>query len=192
MDIRRVIFMMQPKKHFHHVWMSDKACVYLLSNTNSCSLAHRWRQAEVVKAGFDTLDLKTNAEVVNARLYLLLVLPLQVQPGLDVAPGLLEGLSLGHLGRVVGADPDHVGAQEDQHVGANLHGKRQRKKNRGQIALAGVPHLLRTCHRHRNGADLWLTSLRSMSENIKALSHLPPHWEDTLKLAPLDPVVVWE
>lgn len=52
-----------------------------------------------------------------------------MQPGLDVAPGLLEGLSLGDLGRVVGADPDHVGAQEDQHVGANLHA--QAKKGRG-------------------------------------------------------------
>lgn len=56
----------------------------------------------------------------NVRAYLLLVLPLQVQPGLDVAPGLLEGLSLGDLSRVVGADPDHVGAQEDQHVGTDL------------------------------------------------------------------------
>lgn len=53
-----------------------------------------------------------------------------MQPGLDVAPGLLEGLSLGDLGRVVGADPDHVGAQEDQHVGANLHA--QAKKGRGE------------------------------------------------------------
>lgn len=74
--------------------------------------------------------------------HLLLVLPLQVQPGLDVAPGLLEGLSLGDLGWVVGADPDHVGAQEDQHVGANLHGDGKERKTRGQIALAGVPHLL--------------------------------------------------
>lgn len=56
-------------------------------------------------------------------MHLLLVLPLQVQPGLDVTPGLLEGLSLRDLGRVVGADPDHVGAQENQHVGTNLYGK---------------------------------------------------------------------
>lgn len=65
--------------------------------------------------------------------HLLLVLPLQVQPGLDVAPSLLEGLSLGDFGRVVGADPDHVGAQEDQHVGANLYGKgKEGKKRKGQ------------------------------------------------------------
>lgn len=52
--------------------------------------------------------------------YLLLVLPLQVQSGQDVAPRLLEGLPLGDLSRVVGADPDHVSAQEDQHVGTDL------------------------------------------------------------------------
>lgn len=56
----------------------------------------------------------------NVRVYLLLVLPLQVQSGLDVAPRLLEGLSLGDLSRVVGADPDHVSAQEDHHVGTDL------------------------------------------------------------------------
>lgn len=55
-----------------------------------------------------------------AFVYLLLVLPLQVNPGLDVTPRLLEGLSLGDLGRVVGADPDDISAQEDQHVGADL------------------------------------------------------------------------
>lgn len=55
-----------------------------------------------------------------------------MQPGLDVAPGLLEGLSLGDLGWVVGADPDHVGAQEDQHVGANLHGKGKERKEEGR------------------------------------------------------------
>lgn len=53
-------------------------------------------------------------------MYLLLVLPLQVQSGQDVASRLLEGLSLGDLSRVVGADPDHVSAQEDQHVGTDL------------------------------------------------------------------------
>lgn len=52
--------------------------------------------------------------------YLLLVLPLQVQSGLDVSSRLLEGLSLGDLSRVVGTYPDHVSAQEDQHVGADL------------------------------------------------------------------------
>lgn len=55
-----------------------------------------------------------------AFVYLLLVLPLQVNPGLDVTPRLLEGLSLGDLGRVVGADPDYISTQEDQHVGAGL------------------------------------------------------------------------
>ena len=43
-----------------------------------------------------------------------------MNPGLDVAPRLLEGLSLGDLGRVVGADPDDISAQEDQHVGTDL------------------------------------------------------------------------
>ena len=52
--------------------------------------------------------------------YLLLVLSLQVLLGLDVPSGLLEGLSLGHLRRVVGADPNHVCAQEDQDVGTKL------------------------------------------------------------------------
>lgn len=56
----------------------------------------------------------------SAFVYLLLVLPLQVNPGLDVTSRLLEGLSLGDLGRVVGADPDYISAQEDQHVGADL------------------------------------------------------------------------
>lgn len=51
---------------------------------------------------------------------LLLVFSLQVQSGLDVAPRLLKGLSLRDLCRVVGADPDDVGAQEDQHVRAQL------------------------------------------------------------------------
>lgn len=48
-----------------------------------------------------------------AYMYLLLVLPLQVQSGLDIASCLLEGLSLGDLSGVVGADSDHVSAQED-------------------------------------------------------------------------------
>lgn len=57
---------------------------------------------------------------VCAYVYLLLVLPLQVQSGLDITSCLLEGLSLGDLSRVVGTDPDHVSAQEDQHVGTDL------------------------------------------------------------------------
>lgn len=60
-----------------------------------------------------------------------------MQPGLDVASGLLEGLPLRDLGRVVSADPDHVGAQEDQHVGANLHveaNKGKRKKMADSIS----------------------------------------------------------
>lgn len=60
-----------------------------------------------------------------AFVYLLLVLPLQVNPGLDVTSRLLEGLSLGDLGRVVGADPDYISAQEDQHVGAGLREERE-------------------------------------------------------------------
>lgn len=43
-----------------------------------------------------------------------------MQSGLDITSRLLEGLSLGDLSRVVGTDPDHVSAQEDQHVGADL------------------------------------------------------------------------
>lgn len=54
--------------------------------------------------------------------YLLLILPLQMKPGLDVPSGLLKGLSLGNLSRVVGADADDVGAQEDQDVGTHLDG----------------------------------------------------------------------
>lgn len=66
-----------------------------------------------------------------AYVYLLLVFPLQVQSGLDITSGLLESLSLGDLSRVVGTDPDHVGAQEDQDVGADLgahiHAKSKRR-----------------------------------------------------------------
>lgn len=57
---------------------------------------------------------------VCAYMYLLLVFPLQVQSSLDVSSCLLKGLSLGNLSRVVGADPNHVSAQEDQHVGTDL------------------------------------------------------------------------
>lgn len=53
-------------------------------------------------------------------IYLLLVLPLQVQSGLDVSSRLLEGLPLRDFGGVMGADPDHISAQEDQHVGTDL------------------------------------------------------------------------
>ena len=52
--------------------------------------------------------------------YLLLVFPLQMQSGLDISSRLLEGLSLRDLSRVVGTDPDHVSAQEDQNVGTDL------------------------------------------------------------------------
>lgn len=52
--------------------------------------------------------------------HLLPVLPLEVQPCLDVPTGLLEGFSLRHLRRVMGADPHHVGAEEDEGVGAEL------------------------------------------------------------------------
>lgn len=52
--------------------------------------------------------------------YLLLILPLQMKPGLDVASGLLKGLSLGNFSRVVGTDADDVGAQEDENVSAHL------------------------------------------------------------------------
>lgn len=64
----------------------------------------------------------------SAFVYLLLVLPLQVNPGLDVTSRLLEGLSLGDLGRVVGADPDYISAQEDQHVGADLSARRSKAR----------------------------------------------------------------
>lgn len=57
---------------------------------------------------------------VCAYMYLLLVFPLQVQSSLDISSCLLKGLPLGDLSRVVGADPDHVSAQEDQHVGTDL------------------------------------------------------------------------
>lgn len=43
-----------------------------------------------------------------------------MEPGLDVASGLLKRLSLGNLSRVVGADADDVGAQEDEDIGAHL------------------------------------------------------------------------
>lgn len=45
---------------------------------------------------------------------------LQVQPGLDVATSLLKGLALRHLSRVVCADANDIGAEEQQHVGTEL------------------------------------------------------------------------
>lgn len=56
--------------------------------------------------------------------HLLLVLPLRVQPGLDALPGLLEGLSLGDLGWVVGADAHDVGAGENEDIGDKLQRER--------------------------------------------------------------------
>lgn len=61
-----------------------------------------------------------------------MILPLQVQSGLYVAPGLLEGLSLGDLCRVVGTDPNDVGAEEDQDVSAHL-------KHRGGVVNTEIP-----------------------------------------------------
>lgn len=52
--------------------------------------------------------------------HLLPILMLQVQPGLDVTTGLLKGLALRHLGRVVCADANDIGAEEEQHVGTEL------------------------------------------------------------------------
>lgn len=58
--------------------------------------------------------------------HLLLVFPLGVEASLDAFPGLLEGLPLGALGRVMSAHSHDVGAGEDQHVGHDLW-KRERK-----------------------------------------------------------------
>lgn len=52
--------------------------------------------------------------------HLLPVLMLQVQPGLDVTAGLLKGLALRHLSRIVSADANDIGAEEQQHVGTEL------------------------------------------------------------------------
>lgn len=52
--------------------------------------------------------------------HLLPILMLQVQPGLDVTTGLLKGLALRHLSRVVCADANDIGAEEQQHVGTEL------------------------------------------------------------------------
>lgn len=56
----------------------------------------------------------------SALSHLLLVFPLRVEASLDAFPGLLEGLPLGALGRVVGAHSHDVGAGEDEHVGHYL------------------------------------------------------------------------
>lgn len=64
--------------------------------------------------------------------YLLLILPLQMKPGLDVASGLLEGLSLGNFSRVVGTDADDVGAQEDENVSTHLE-----RAEQGDCQLTG-------------------------------------------------------
>lgn len=52
--------------------------------------------------------------------HLLAILMLQVQPSLDVASGLLKGLALRHFSRVVCADPDDIGAEEEHHVSTQL------------------------------------------------------------------------
>lgn len=56
--------------------------------------------------------------------HLLLVLPLRVEPCLDALPGLLEGLSLGDLSRVVGTDTHDVGAGENEDIGDELQRER--------------------------------------------------------------------
>lgn len=60
----------------------------------------------------------------QALTHLLLVLPLRVESRLDALPGLLEGLSLGDLGRVVGADAHDVGAGENEDIGDELQRER--------------------------------------------------------------------
>lgn len=61
----------------------------------------------------------------QALTHLLLVLPLRVESRLDALPGLLEGLSLGDLGRVVGADAHDVGAGENEDIGDKLQRERR-------------------------------------------------------------------
>lgn len=51
---------------------------------------------------------------------LLLVFSLKVYSGLDVSSSLFESLSLRHLGRVMRADADDVGAQENHCIGTYL------------------------------------------------------------------------
>lgn len=52
--------------------------------------------------------------------HLLPILMLQMQPRLDVTTGFLKGLALRHLSRVVCADANDIGAEEQQHVGTEL------------------------------------------------------------------------
>ena len=59
-----------------------------------------------------------------------MILPLQVESGLDVSSGLLEGLSLGNLGRVVGTDSNDVRAQEDQDISTHLERRQQGERER--------------------------------------------------------------
>lgn len=90
-----------------------------------------------------------------AFIYLLLVFPLQVQSGLDVTSGLLEGLSLGDLSRVVSTDPNHVSAQEDQHVGTDLKTQHTQKhdsegeKGEGEKKDTRTPPSMHMSH-HKN------------------------------------------
>lgn len=58
--------------------------------------------------------------IVTFKAYLLLVLPLGVKACLDAFPGLLKGLPLGALSRVMGAHTNNVGAGENQNVGYYL------------------------------------------------------------------------
>ena len=67
--------------------------------------------------------------------HLLLVLPLRVEPRLDALSGLLEGLSLGNLSRVVGADTHDVGAGENEDIGDKL----QRERRKGHQSLEPQP-----------------------------------------------------
>lgn len=57
---------------------------------------------------------------------LLLVFSLKVYSGLDVSSSLFEGLSLRHLSRVMCADADDVGAQENHCIGTYLHREREK------------------------------------------------------------------
>lgn len=45
---------------------------------------------------------------------------LQMQASLDVTSGLLKGLALRHFSRVVCADADDVGAEEEHHISTEL------------------------------------------------------------------------
>lgn len=110
---------------------------------NPCSICHRFHYLYSALPGA-TYMLYLRATMCvskSAFVYLLLVLPLQVNPGLDVTSRLLEGLSLGDLGRVVGADPDYISAQEDQHVGADLSARssKEQTQQRGRENDLSIP-----------------------------------------------------